>query len=219
MITQVELSEELCAYVRDVSLRDTPLFREMRATTARMPLASMQVSAEEGQFLGTFIRAIGASRALEIGVFTGYSLVTTALSLPADGHVVACEINPEWAAVAKEYCMRAGVSHKVDLLLGDARALLRQMLTEGMEASFDFAFIDADKVSYEEYYELTLKLLRTGGSMIFDNVLWSGLVADEATDDADARALRAFNEMLHEDGRIHLSMLPFADGLTLAVKR
>src|SRR5215475_14352713 len=157
MLTQVEVTERLCGYVRDVSLRDTPLLRELREQTARLPAASMQVSAEQGQFLGTLVRALGASRTLEIGVFTGYSLVTTALALPPHGLAVACEINPEWASVATSYCARAGVGHKVDLRLGDARQRLRELLAEGMAASFDFAFIDADKISYEEYYELVLQ--------------------------------------------------------------
>ncbi len=220
MLTQVELSDHLSEYVREVSLRDTPLLAALRAETIAMPLATMQVSAEQGQFLGTLVRALGARRTLEVGVFTGYSLLSTALALPADGRVVACDISPEWTSVAMRYCARAGVADKVDLRLGDAKESLRRLLgEEGAAGSFDFAFIDADKVSYEEYYEAALELLRPGGTMVFDNVLWSGLVADQDTTDGDAVALREFNRRRHSDDRIDLSLLPYADGLTVAVKR
>ena len=220
MLTQVELSDHLSEYVREVSLRDTPLLAALRAETIAMPLATMQVSAEQGQFLGTLVRALGARRTLEVGVFTGYSLLSTALALPADGRVVACDISPEWTSVAMRYCARAGVADKVDLRLGDAKESLRRLLgEEGAAGSFDFAFIDADKVSYEEYYEAALELLRPDGTMVFDNVLWSGLVADQDTTDGDAVALREFNRRRHSDDRIDLSLLPYADGLTVAVKR
>lgn len=219
MLTQVDLSDSLCSYVRDVSLRDSPLLTELREETAALPLATMQVSAEQGQFLGTLVRALGARDTLEVGVFTGYSLLCTALSLPEGGRVVACDRSPEWTAIAMRYCARAGVAGKVDLRLGDARETLRGLRGEGRDGTFDFAFVDADKVSYEDYYESVLALLRPGGTMLFDNVLWSGLVADGAATDPDTMALREFNARRRDDDRIDLSVLPYADGLTLAVKR
>jgi len=219
MLTQVDLNDSLCSYVREVSLRDSPLLRELREETAALPLATMQVSAEQGQFLGTLVRALGARNTLEVGVFTGYSLLCTALSLPPDGRVVACDRSPEWTDVAMRYCVRAGVAGKVDLRLGDARETLGTLRSEGRDGTFDFAFVDADKVSYEDYYESVLALLRPGGTMLFDNVLWSGLVADDAATDPDTRALREFNARRRHDDRIDLSVLTYADGLTLAVKR
>lgn len=221
MLTQVDLSDPLNSYVREVSLRDSPLLAELRAETAALPspLATMQVPAEQGQLVGTLVRALGARNTLEVGVFTGYSLLCTALSLPADGRIVACDRSPKWTGIAMRYCARAGVADKIDLRLGDARATLRELREQGRDGTFDFAFVDADKESYEDYFESVLALLRSGGTMLFDNVLWSGLVTDAATEDPDARALREFNARRRDDDRIDLSVLPFADGLTLAVKR
>jgi predicted O-methyltransferase YrrM len=219
MLTQVTLSEPLAEYVRRVSLRDTSLLQDLRDETTALPQASMQVSAEQGQFLATLVRALGARRTLEVGVFTGYSLLSTVLALPGDGQVVACDSSAEWTAIAMKYCARAGMADKVDLRLGDAGESLRRLLDEGQAGSFDFAFIDADKVSYEAYYELAMQLLRPGGTMLFDNVLWSGLVVDEAVSDPDTVALRDFNLRRRDDERIDLSLLPYADGLTVAVKR
>ncbi|MFF0380392.1 class I SAM-dependent methyltransferase [Actinoplanes missouriensis] len=219
MFTQVELSEELCGYVRDVSLRDSPLLSELRDETRSLPVASMQVSAEQGQFLSTLVRAVGARRTLEVGVFTGYSLVSTALALPPDGTIVACDVSAEWTQVAMRYCERAGVAGKVDLRLGPAADTLRGLRAEGRDGTFDFAFIDADKESYEQYYELALALVRPGGTLVFDNVLWSGLVVDDSTTDPETVALRDFNARRRSDERIDLSVLPYADGLTVAVKR
>lgn len=220
MRIQVELTDTLQSYIADVSLRESDLLRELREKTANLPEHLMQISPEQGQFLNLLVRAIGARRALEIGVFTGYSLVCTALALPAGGTVVGCDINEEWSAIALEYCERAGVAGKVDLRVGDARGTLAGLLAqEGVAGSFDFVFIDADKEGYETYYEAALTLLRTGGLIVVDNVLWHGAVIDESAQDDETCALRAFNAKLHDDKRVDLSLIPFADGLTFALKR
>ncbi len=220
MRIQVELTDTMQSYIAAVSLREPELLRELREKTADLPEHFMQVSPEQGQFLSLLMRAIGARRALEIGVFTGYSLVCTALALPADGTVVGCDISEEWSAIALEYCERAGVAGKVDLRIGDARETLAGLVAqEGAAGSFDFVFIDADKENYEAYYEAALTLLRTGGLIVVDNVLWHGAVIDETSQDNETCALRAFNTKLHDDKRVDLSLIPFADGLTFALKR
>ncbi|WP_042432006.1 class I SAM-dependent methyltransferase [Streptacidiphilus anmyonensis] len=220
MRIQVELNEKLQDYVADVSLRESDLQRELRSVTAKLPLHLMQISPEQGQFLGVLLRAIGAKRTVEVGVFTGYSLLSTALALPDDGRVVALDISEEWSAMALDYCKRAGVGHKVDLRVGDARASLAALLEqEGEAGSYDFVFIDADKENYYSYYESALELLRPGGLVAVDNVLWHGAVVDESAQDSETRALREFNAELHYDERVDLSVIPFADGLTFAVKR
>ncbi|MBW4717531.1 class I SAM-dependent methyltransferase [Saccharothrix obliqua] len=220
MRMQIELDDVLQDYVTDVSLREHDVLRELRRETSELPERLMQVSPEQGQFLSLLVRAIGARRALEVGVFTGYSLLCTALALPAGGRVVACDLNPEWSEMALEFCARAGVADKVDLRVGDARRILDELLAEdGAEGSFDFAFIDADKVGYDAYYEAALRLLRPGGLIVVDNVLWSGAVVDARAQDDDTRALRVFNAKLRDDKRIDISLIPFADGLTFALKR
>lgn len=220
MRLQVSITEQLQDYVADVSLREPEVLRELRKETSELPERNMQVSPEEGQFLNVLVRAIGARRALEVGVFTGYSLVSTALALPEEGTVIACDISEQWASVALEYCRRAGVADKVDLRVGDARQTLAALVAmPGAAGTFDFVFLDADKPSYDTYFEAALTLLRPGGLIVADNVLWSGHVADESVQDQDTRALRAFNAKLSQDDRVDISMIPFADGLTLAVKR
>lgn len=220
MRIQVELSDAVQDYVADVSLRETDLLRELREKTSELPLHLMQISPEQGQFLSLLVKAIGARRTLEVGVFTGYSLLSTALALPADGSVVALDLDAGWTATAMEFCGRAGVADKVDLRLGDARQTLAELLREeGAPGSFDFVFIDADKEGYAEYYEAALKLLRPGGLVVVDNVLWHGAVIDPEAQDSETLALRAFNAKLRDDKRVDLSLLPFADGLTFALKR
>ncbi len=220
MRIQIELTDTLQSYIADVSLRESDLLSELREKTAALPERLMQISPEQGQFLNLLVRAVSAKRALEIGVFTGYSLVATALALPADGTVVGCDINEEWSAVALEYCERAGVADKVDMRIGDARETLAGLVAqEGAAGSFDFVFIDADKEGYEAYYEAALTLLRPGGLIVVDNVLWHGAVVDDTAQDQETRALRAFNAKLHHDKRVDLSLIPFADGLTFALKR
>ena len=184
-----------------------------------MERAIMQISPEQGQFMALLAEAIAAHRYLEIGVFTGYSALAVALALPGDGRVVACDNNAAWTAVAQRYWREAGVAERIELRLGDAATTLRELIAEGAAGGFDFAFIDADKENYDTYYEQTLKLLRRGGLMAIDNVLWFGKVADPRARDRDTLALRRLNAKLRDDARIGLSMLPVGDGITLARKR
>ena len=172
----------------------------------------------EGQFLALLVRLINARRTLEIGVFTGYSSLAVANALPEDGRIVACDNSEEWTAIARRYWEEAGVAHKIDLRLGFALDTLDALLAEGQKGNFDFAFIDADKENYELYFERCYSLLRTGGLMAVDNVFWKGSVIDKANQEESTRAIRRFNEKLHYDERIELSMLPVGDGLTLALK-
>ncbi len=212
------LGDDLYHYLLSVSLRETPLLRELRQETARLPQAGMQIAPEQGQFMAWLVGVMGARRCLEIGVFTGYSTLWTAAALPEDGAVVACDLSPEWTAIARRYWERAGVAHKIALHLGAARDTLQQLLQQGQQGSFDYAFIDADKKGYREYYELCLRLVRPGGVILIDNMLWHGRVLEEAAQDADTVAIRRLNQELHEDARVHLSLLPLGDGLALLRK-
>lgn len=215
----ISLDERLHRYLLGASLREPPLLRRLREETARDPLARMQIAPEQGQFMALLVRLMGARRAIEVGVFTGYSSLCIAQALPPDGWLLACDIDEERTAVARRYWREAGVDGRVELRLAPAIETLDGLLEQGAAGSFDFMFIDADKTGYDGYYERGLRLLRPGGLLVVDNVLWSGRVADPADDDEDTRALRAFNAKLHREERIWLSLLPLADGLTLALKR
>jgi len=215
----IVLTDSLYEYMSDVSLREPPLLLALREETAELTQRSMQISPEQGQFMALLVRLTGARRCLEVGVFTGYSSLATALALPDDGRVIACDVSEEWTAIARRYWKRAGVDHKIDLRLAPATGTLDALVAEGRGGTFDFAFIDADKTSYLAYYERTLALLRTGGLALVDNTLWSGRVADPEVADADTVALRHFNEVLHRDERVDLSLLPMGDGLTVVRKR
>lgn len=218
--TTLNLTESVYDYLLSVSLREAEVLRELREETASHPQANMQISPEQGQFMQMLARLIGAENILEIGVFTGYSSLAVALVLPENGRILACDISEEYTAIAQRYWKKAGVADKVDLRLAPALETLDHLLkTEHAAETFDMAFIDADKESYLQYYERTLKLLRPGGLLLVDNVLWSGLPADPEHHDANTDALRTFNTFLYQDERIDLSMLPLADGLTLARKR
>lgn len=216
--TQLAMTPELAAYLRSVSVREPELLGRLREETAALPKAHMQISPEQGQFMGLLVRLAGVRRALEVGVFTGYSSLCVAAALPEDGRLTACDVSDEWTAVARRYWRAAGVEHKIDLRLGPALETLDRLIGEGAAASFDFAFIDADKENYDGYYERALTLLAPRGLIAVDNVLWAGRVADEAVQDNDTTAIRAFNRKLHADPRVWLSMVPVGDGLTLAVK-
>jgi caffeoyl-CoA O-methyltransferase len=215
----IVLTDSLYEYMSDVSLREPSLLLALREETAELTQRSMQISPEQGQFMALLVRLTGARRCLEVGVFTGYSSLATALALPDDGRVIACDVSEEWTAVARRYWKRAGVDHKIDLRLAPATETLDALVAEGQGGTFDFAFIDADKTNYLAYYERTLALLRTGGLALVDNTLWSGRVADPEVADADTVALRHFNEVLHRDERVDLSLLPMGDGLTVVRKR
>ncbi len=213
------LDERLYDYLLRVSLREPDVLRRLREETAAHPHAQMQIAPEQGQLMALLARLIGARRTLEIGVFTGYSSLAVALALPDDGRILACDVSEEYTAIARRYWWEAGVEGKISLHLGPAVETLDEVLAQGGGGTFDFAFIDADKPSYAAYVERTLQLLRPGGLMLIDNVLWSGKVADPSVHDADVDAIRALNESLRDDQRIDLSLLPVADGLTLARKR
>lgn len=215
----LQITDALYDYLLSVSLREPDLLRELRDETATMPRANMQISPEQGQFMALLIELLGAKKTLEVGVFTGYSALWVALALPPEGRIVACDISPDWTAIAQRYWQRAGVDNKIDLRLGPAIETLDQLLEAGEAGTFDFAFIDAEKVEYEDYYKRSLELLRPGGLIAVDNVLRAGRVIDPSFTDEDTGAIRDFNLARLEDERVTLSMVPIADGLTLARKR
>ena len=216
---QTPISPELAAYIRGVSLREPELLSRLREETAARPDAGMQLSPEQGQFLGMLVRMTGARRAVEVGVFTGLSSLHVALAMPPDGRLIACDVNPETTAIARRYWRDAGVENKIELRIAPAIDTLDALLGDGGAGSYDFAFVDADKENYVHYYERVLKLLRPGGLAAIDNVLWHGRVIDESVQDADTRAIREFNAKLHQDERVWLSLVAIGDGLTLALKR
>jgi predicted O-methyltransferase YrrM len=216
---QTGIAEDVAQYIRSVTLREPEILKRLREETAKLPNAIMQICPEQGQFMGMLIRLLGAKLTLEVGVFTGYSSTAVALALPEDGRIVACDVSEEYTSVARRYWRHAGVEHKVELRLAPAVETLDGLLAEGKAGAFDFAFIDADKENYDRYYERALKLLRPGGLIAIDNVLWHGKVLDESVQDVDTRAIRALNEKLHRDERIWVSLLAIGDGMTLACKR
>ena len=213
------LTEELHRYLLEVSLREPPLLAELRAETAQRADSGMQIAPEQGQFMAFMVELTGAGQILEIGTFTGYSALAMALALPPEGRIVACDVNPDTTAVGRRYWARAGVAEKIDLRLAPALETLEALRAEGAAGRFDLAFIDADKENYEAYFEAVLPLLRTGGLLMIDNVLWGGRAADPTAADSDTRAIRALNARLKKDARISLSLLPLSDGLTLVRKR
>jgi caffeoyl-CoA O-methyltransferase len=213
------LPVEIQHYIDRTTLRELPVLRELRDETANMPHAGMQTGADQVQFLQLLVRLIDARRCIEVGVFTGYSALGVALALPADGKVVACDVSEEYTKIARRYWERAGVGDKVDLYLAPAKQTLDQLIAAGEEGRFDFAYIDADKTSYDAYYERCLTLLRPNGIITIDNVLWSGDVVQESTHDPDTMALRALNEKIGRDERIDATLLPIGDGLMVVRKR
>ena len=214
----LNLDDTLYEYLLTHSLREHPEQIALREATRSHPRAGMQISPEQGQFMALLVKLLGARRTLEIGVFTGYSALSVALALPDDGRILACDISAEFTRIGRPHWERAGVARKIDLRLAPALETLDAELAAGAAGRYDFAFIDADKTGYAAYFERCLQLLRPGGLIAIDNVLWSGAVARPAHDD-DTRALQALNERLHRDERIDLAMLPVGDGLTLARKR
>jgi len=213
------LSTALYDYLLSVSLREPPLLAALREETAALPRAMMQISPEQGQFMALLAELIGARRVLEVGTFTGYSALVVAFALPADGRLVTCDVNEETTAVARRYWDEAGVAGKIELRLGPAVATLDALLADGEADSFDMAFVDADKTNYDAYYERGLALLRPGGLMLVDNVLWGGAVAEPDHEDEDTDAIRALNAKIYGDERVSLSLLPVSDGITLVRKR
>lgn len=223
MSSSLGLSPELVRYLAEVNPPEHPALKRCREETQRMPNARMQISAEQGAFMQVLARLIGAKRAFEVGVFTGYSSLAIALALKdmhgADAHLLACDVNDEWTAKARGYWRDAGVEDAIELVLAPASQTMDERLAAGRAGAYDFGFIDADKTGYDAYYERGLQLLRPGGVMLFDNVLWSGRVADEADTSEDTTALRALARKAKADARVHAVITGIGDGLLMAVKR
>ena len=215
----IGVDADLYQYILSVSVREEDVLKQLRAETANHPQARMQIAPEQGQFMGLLIELINAKLAIEIGVFTGYSSLCVALALPEDGKLIACDVSEEYTAIARRYWQLAGVNDKIDLRIAPALDTIEKLLAAGYQNSFDFAFIDADKINYENYYEGVLKLVRPGGLIAVDNVLWSGRVADPNPEAPSTRTIKAFNEKIYQDQRVSISLVPIADGLTLARKR
>ncbi len=214
----IGLEQNLYDYLLSVSLREPIILTQLRQETSELPMSRMQISPEQGQFMALLLKLMGAKKTLDIGVFTGYSSLVVALALPADGKIIACDVSEEYTSIARRYWQQAGVADKIDLHIAPALETLDSLLAAGEAATFDFAFIDADKGNYENYYERSLELIRPGGLIAIDNVLWSGKVADPQIQDNKTNKIRDFNLKLHQDSRITLSLVPIADGLTLAIK-
>ncbi len=215
----IAVTDAIWQYLVDVTVREPQALAKLRDETSRMPSGGMQISPEQGQFMALLVELLGVKRALEVGVFTGYSSIRVALAMPADGHLVACDVSEEYTNVARRYWREAGVDQKIELRLGPALATLNALIAEGARSSFDFAFIDADKSNYGAYYERILELVRAGGLIAVDNTLWSGAVADPSRKDPDTRAIRDLNAKISSDPRVSASLVPIGDGLLLARKR
>jgi predicted O-methyltransferase YrrM len=215
----IGIDRQLYEYLLSVSVREAEILTQLRQETARHPMARMQIAPEQGQLMALLVQLMGAKKTLEIGVFTGYSSLVVALALPPDGKLVACDVSEEYTAIARRYWQQAGVADKIDLNIGPALSTLDRLLAEGQAGTFDFAFIDADKSNYDNYYEKALELIRPGGAIAIDNVLWSGQVGDPQIQDNRTNAIRSLNEKLHRDERVFISLVPIADGLTLALKK
>jgi predicted O-methyltransferase YrrM len=210
----IHLSPKLSQYIVAHGSREVAAQRALRKATLKVPFSGMQIGPEQGALLQVLVQAIGARRCIEIGTYTGYSALAVALALPRDGRIVCCDISEEWTAVGRRFWKRAGVEKKIDLRIGPALATL-----EKLKGRYDFAFIDADKTNYANYYERCLRLLRPGGLIAIDNTLWYGRPLDKRDQSADTRAIRAFNRKLRQDRRVTLSLVPIGDGLTLALKK
>ena len=213
------LDPKLQDYLLSTTLRESEILAELRQETAEHPQARMQISPEQGQFMSLLVQLMGAKKTLEIGVFTGYSSLAVAAALPEDGRMVACDVSEEFCAIAQKYWQKANLAHKIDLRIAPALNTLDSLILSGETSSFDFAFIDADKSNYNNYYERSLQLVRPGGLIAVDNTLWYGRVADPDMQDNRTKQIRALNEKVRNDERVMMSLLPIGDGLLLAVKR
>lgn len=214
----LQITDQLYRYILEFGFRDDPVLKALRDETGKLPAGVMQISPDQGQFMALLAQLMGVKKAIEIGTFTGYSSLCVARVLPADGKLICCDVSEEFTAVARRYWAKAGVSDKIDLRLAPALETLDALKkTDG--ASFDMVFIDADKTNYRHYYEASLDLLRPGGAVLIDNVLWSGGVADPEAQDEDTVALRDLNTFIATDSRVDFCLLPIADGLTIARKR
>jgi predicted O-methyltransferase YrrM len=211
----ITLTDDLIGYVHRYGVREHPVLADLRERTAPLPEHNMQIGPDQGAFMALLVRLMGATRILEIGTFTGYSSTAMALALPPDGRITCCDVSAEWTDIARRAWADAGVEEKVDLRLAPATKTLAELEDD----SFDLAFIDADKPNYDAYYEGCLRVVRPGGLILIDNVLWSGEVADPSVDSENVRAIRALNEKIAADERVDHVLLPIADGLTMARRR
>ena len=218
-LSTTTLDAALEDYLRDVSLREHPVLRDLRNVTSELEQSNMQIAPEQGQFMALLVRLIGARKTVDVGVFTGYSSLAVALALPEGGRVVACDVNEEWTAIARSHWEKAGVDDRIDLRIAPAMETLDSLIEAGEAGGYDFAFIDADKVNYDGYYERCLQLVRPGGLIAIDNVLRDGDVIDPDATDPDTEAVRNLNRKVLGDERVDISLVPIADGLTLAMKR
>lgn len=215
----IGITDRLYDYLLSVSVPPDSLWERLRDETSAAVGFNMQISPEQGQFMSLLVKMLGVGKALEIGTFTGFSALCVARALPADGRLIACDVSEEWTSIARRYWEEAGVAGKIDLRIGPALETLDALIADGQGASFDFAFIDADKENYAGYYERCLELLRPGGVVGVDNTLWSGAVADPDNQTADTVAIRALNKLVYEDERVESCVLPIGDGLSIALKR
>lgn len=214
----LSIDDRIYNYICDVSINESELLHQLRQETAQLEYSVMQISPEQGQFMSLLIKMIKAERAIEIGTFTGYSSICIASAMPENGHLICCDISPQWTDIAEKYWAMAGLENKITLHSRPAGETLQGLLDEGAENSFDFVFIDADKQNYIVYYEMALRLLRRGGMIAVDNTLWSGAVADPENIEPGTRAIRRFNEKIRQDDRVSSSLLTIGDGLTLILK-
>jgi predicted O-methyltransferase YrrM len=212
------LDDRLSTYLRSVGVREPEVLQQLRSHNAEYPQGHMQICPEQGQFMAMLVKLVAAKYILEIGVFTGYSSLVMALAMPEEGRMVACDVSVEATDVARKYWQQAGVAHKIDLRIAPALDTLQGLLTAGAGGTFDLAFIDADKANYPEYYELCLDLVRSGGVILIDNVLWYGRVADLEVNDRRTSILRDLNTKIHQDQRVELVILPIGDGMTVVRK-
>lgn len=216
----IGLSDALYQYLLANSVREPDILIKLREETAQHPLVNMQISPEQGQLMGLLVQLIGAKKCLEVGVFTGYSSLVVALNLPDDGRIVACDVSDEFTSIARKYWQEAGVNDKIDLHIAPALETLDRLLVNGEAGTFDFAFIDADKNNYAAYYDRCFQLVRQGGLILVDNVLWYGRVADPTMDtDRRTQAIKQLNQQIYHDDRVQISLIPIGDGLTIARKK
>jgi predicted O-methyltransferase YrrM len=213
------LPADLEDYLVKHGVREPDILRRLRDETALIPQHNMQIAPEQGALLALLVELTGAKRCIEVGTFTGYSSLVVAMAMPPDGTIVCCDVSEEWTSVARRYWAEAGVADRVDLRLAPALETMDELLAGGAEGTFDFAFVDARKSEYPDYHERIVRLLRSGGLAVYDNVLWGGAVADESKQDQDTLAIRRLNDRLAADERVTIAMLPLADGVTLARKR
>lgn len=218
-IKTLNLTDQLYQYLLATSLREPDVLKELREETAKLPQAIMQISPEQGQLMRLLIELMNAKKTIEVGVFTGYSSLSVALALPNDGELIACDVSDQFTKMARKFWEKAGVAHKIKLHLQPALKTLDELIQQKQHNTFDFAFIDADKQNYLNYYEKLLELIRPGGLIAVDNTLWDGDVAKPEVQDASTIAMRAFNQRVHHDERVSISLVPIGDGLTLLRKR